>query len=265
HDAVAPAPRKHRFLQRHLGIRVVVETTSYFGVLAFIIFTDDAEIDVTGWKAFDWRRDAVQQAHRTQVDILLKLPPDGNEQSPQRNMIGNTGIADGTKIDGVETAQLVEPIFGHHPAGLEISLTAPVKILPGKGRVVTAPRVFQCPEAFGHDLATDSIAFDDRNLVMTHSTPAVFVFAKSSSATALLVKRKLGGLRLLTGFCAIIGDAGANAGQGCKQPKGQNDEEAAQPGMVRARGSRWVRLQELDEKPGLAARPVRWPAGDRYL
>src|SRR4029077_11425139 len=83
-------------------------------------------------------------------------------------MIRNTGVSHRAKIDGVETAQPVEPVFGHHPAGPEIGFAAPVKMLPGKSRVVTSPCRFQYAKTFGHDLATDAVPFNDCNLVLVH-------------------------------------------------------------------------------------------------
>src|SRR6202041_3920799 len=52
----------------------------------------------------------------------------------------------------------------------------------------------------------------------------------------------------------------ASANEGRFVESGQHNEEAAQPGMVRAKRSRWIPLPELDEESGLASRPVRWAA-----
>jgi hypothetical protein len=83
-------------------------------------------------------------------------------------MIRDTGIPDRSKVDGVEAAQLIEPIFRHHPPSLQIGLTTPVKMLPSKSCTMAASGDFQNAETFGHDLMSDSVAFNNRDLVATH-------------------------------------------------------------------------------------------------
>src|SRR5208283_1771595 len=170
HDAIAPAPGKHCFLKRHLGICIEVETPAYFRVFALIVFTDNAEIDFSRREPFHWRMNTAQQPHWTKVYILLKRSADRDQQSPQRNMIRNTGISHRTEVDRIETAQLVQAIFGHHPAGLEIGLATPVEVMPGEHYIVAAPSSFKNTKAFGYDLTSDSVALNDRNVIMAHWT-----------------------------------------------------------------------------------------------
>src|SRR5208283_2489254 len=83
-------------------------------------------------------------------------------------MIRDTWISDRAKVDRVKAAQLIEPVLRHHPPGLQIGLTAPVKMAPRKSCTVEPSGIFQDAKTFGHDLMPDSIAFNYRNVVTTH-------------------------------------------------------------------------------------------------
>src|SRR5579864_163191 len=85
-------------------------------------------------------------------------------------MIGDSGISDSAKINGIEIAELVEAILGHHPAGLEISLATPIKMLPGESYVKTPPGGLENAKTFGHDLASDAVPFNDCDLVAIHNS-----------------------------------------------------------------------------------------------
>src|SRR5438477_3943132 len=103
HDAIAPAPGKNSFLYRQFSVGVAVEAPSNFGVFSFIVFADNADVDLSGRKSFERRVDAAKQTDWPQIDVLLKGAPDGDQQAPQRNMIGDSRISDGAKINGIET------------------------------------------------------------------------------------------------------------------------------------------------------------------
>src|ERR1700678_896917 len=81
-------------------------------------------------------------------------------------MIGDAGISYGAKVDGIEAAQLVQPIFGHHATGLQISLATPIEMLPGKTYVMAASGGPQNSKALGHFFMSDAVSFDHCNLVI---------------------------------------------------------------------------------------------------
>lgn len=72
------------------------------------------------------------------------------------------------KIDGVEAAQLVDGIGGHHPSGFKVSLAAPVKMLPGKRDVMASSSSFENAKPFRHHLESDAVPFNDRDVVAFH-------------------------------------------------------------------------------------------------
>src|SRR5579862_8975391 len=91
-NSVATTPREDGFLNCHIRFCATMESASNFGVLTLVVLAHDAQIDIPGWEVFDGGFDSAQQSHGTQVDILLKCTPDGDQQSPKRNMIGHSGI-----------------------------------------------------------------------------------------------------------------------------------------------------------------------------
>ena len=169
HDAIAPTSGEDCFLYRQFSVRVAVEASSRFGVLSFIVFADNADVDLSRRKSFKWRVDAAEKTHRPQIDVLLKRAPDGNQQPPQRNMIGDSWISDGAKIDGVEIPQLLEAILGHHPASLQIRLATPIKMLPGKIHLKATSGGLENAKTFGHDLVSNAVPFNDCDLVSIHN------------------------------------------------------------------------------------------------
>src|SRR5713226_3117045 len=97
---------------------VAEKAATYFGILTLIIFANNAEIDFTRFKVLDRSFNAFQQLYGAQVDVLTEGPPDGNQQPPQRNMIGDSRVSVSSQINGVEGAKLFKAICGHHAPGL---------------------------------------------------------------------------------------------------------------------------------------------------
>jgi hypothetical protein len=65
--------------------------------------------------------DALPQLDRAQVDPEVKLLADGQQQRAQRDVVGHAREADCAKVDGIEVAQAVERVGGHHPAVLQVA------------------------------------------------------------------------------------------------------------------------------------------------
>src|SRR5277367_2146697 len=72
-------------------------------------------------------------------------------------------MADGAEIDGVVEPQPVEPVLGHHPPGLGVTLTAPVELVPAQLKAVGARRSFHRGDPLGHDLVPYAVASDYRD------------------------------------------------------------------------------------------------------
>src|SRR5262245_22142568 len=58
---------------------------------------------------------------------------------------------------------LLQPILGHHPAGLAIGFARPVEMIPLEFDSETAPRRIEHPNAFRHDFPADTVARNDGN------------------------------------------------------------------------------------------------------
>src|SRR5437879_105865 len=118
HDAVATLLGKDALLYRDLKVGVAVESSTGFRVFAFVVFANDAQINVPRRTVLDRRINALEQPHRPQVYILLEGATNGYQQSPKRNVIGHAWIANCSQKDRVKGTQLIKAIKGHHFPGL---------------------------------------------------------------------------------------------------------------------------------------------------
>ena len=76
----------------------LVEVARREGTPAYLV-DDEGDVDVAWLAARQWRADAGHEAHRSQVDVLLKLAADRDEQAPERNMVRHSREADGAEED----------------------------------------------------------------------------------------------------------------------------------------------------------------------
>ena len=100
--AVGAMAREDRFLDDDFPLGTGVHGAAQVGVFAFGVFAHHKEVDVA-WLAPDQRAGhALEQAHRAQVDVLVKLAAKLEQRPPQRDVVGHGGRpAHGTKVDGV--------------------------------------------------------------------------------------------------------------------------------------------------------------------
>ncbi len=159
-DAVHAAPREHTLLNGNLVLGVFVLYTADRRVLTFDVLAHDVEIDIPSFLADEWARYTVEQAHGSEVHVLIEFATDRNQQSPERDMIGNRGEADRAEIDGIMCTQLLDAVLRHHAARLEIAFARPVELLPNEVEAVLPTRGLQHAHALGHDLGADSVARD---------------------------------------------------------------------------------------------------------
>ena len=104
HDAIARTAGKDILLDHHLKFCVAIEASTCFGVLALTVFPNDDEVDVSGVAAAEWAGYSFQQARGAAVHILVESAADRDQEAPQRSVVGYSGIADRSQIDGVERA-----------------------------------------------------------------------------------------------------------------------------------------------------------------
>ena len=80
---------------------------------------------------------------------------------------GTPRMADGAEKNGVEGQELLEPVLGHHAAGLEIGLAAPVEVSARRARsqiAVRRSRARAMPS--GTTSFPDAVAWDHGDLVV---------------------------------------------------------------------------------------------------
>src|SRR5207237_2263854 len=122
---------------------------------AFRILTDDDKVDVLRCAVGERGRDAFEQAHGAQVDVLIESAPNWNQQAPQRDVVGDARIADRAQKHRVELLELLEAVFRHHAAGLRINLAAPVKMGELVRKAEFLPGCLENPQSFRYDLMAD--------------------------------------------------------------------------------------------------------------
>src|SRR5262245_22908343 len=130
-DAFDAGTRENGLLHSHLPRRSLAESTSYFRIFALdvLAYNDDVEPLETGHRTFDAR----QKPHRAQVDVLIERAPDRDEQTPERDIVGNLGSTDRTEQERVTGVEGFESVERHHPSGAPIMIRAPVTNAPLSG------------------------------------------------------------------------------------------------------------------------------------
>ena len=123
-----------------------------------------------GWASLRWPRvglftgqralHAFEQPHRPKIDVLLKLTPNRNQQSPQGHVVQHRWETDRAKKYRIERRQLFNTIRRHHCAGFEITLATPVEMLEIKGDIEARSDGFKHLETFGHDFDADPVTRD---------------------------------------------------------------------------------------------------------
>jgi hypothetical protein len=110
----------------------------------------------------------VKEAHGAEIDVLAEGAANGDEQAPKGNVIRDAGVADRAEEDGVEGAELLEAVGGHHPAGVQVRFAAPIKFLPAALETKAAAGGFEDANAFRNDFLTDTVAGNYRDLEGFH-------------------------------------------------------------------------------------------------
>ena len=148
-------------LHAHLEVRALIHAPADVGVFALVILAHNIHVDIAGLIAVHRRGDAGQQAHRAQVDVLLKLAADRDQQTPERDVIRHTREADGTKENRIAPRELPQPVLRHHRAGLGVALAVPIVMLEAVVEAVLLANRLKNAQPFGHNLVADPVAGDD--------------------------------------------------------------------------------------------------------
>src|SRR6267154_215972 len=167
-NAIDSASREDCLLNGHLVSGALIQAPANVRVLSFVVLANDGEIDLTGLPIFQGRFDSVEKANGTKVHILPECASDGDEKSPKRYMIGNTGMADRAQKDGTEGGQLAQAILRHHFPGLHIGLATPVKGVPVHLKVEAPAGRLEHTHTFGYHFLSDPVSCDNCNVECFH-------------------------------------------------------------------------------------------------
>jgi putative intracellular protease/amidase len=100
---------------------------------------------------------------------LVEALADREAQAPEGQRIRQVRVADRAEVDGVETAELVQPVLRHHAAGLAVEIAAPGEVHHLQLEVARAGlERAQDLEARGDDLLADSVSGDGGDAVAAH-------------------------------------------------------------------------------------------------
>src|SRR5690554_5821368 len=134
--------------------------------------------------------DAGQQAGGADVGVLIEGLADVEAQAPEGHVVGDIRVAHGTEIDGVEGAQRLQAVFGHHPPRGAVEVRAPVEGFAFEGETTLARRHrLQNLDSRRNHLLADSVARDHGDTIVRHAcsfcSPAETAHPRSESTSPL--------------------------------------------------------------------------------
>jgi hypothetical protein len=164
HDPLTSVLGEQRRLHRHLtAVAPGTEVTAAEpGVLTLGVLPDDDPVEFGAVRLAQRALDAGQELHRPYVRPLVEVLADVQPQTPETDVVRDSGPADRAEVDGVEFLELVEAVLGHHPAVLGVVVAAPAELLPVKGETAVrgiGERVQHGPAGFD-DLDADTVGGD---------------------------------------------------------------------------------------------------------
>ena len=102
-------------------------------------------------------------------------------------MVGHVGVTDRAEQDRVGGPQLLEPVGGHHRAGLALVLAAPRVLVVGQREAEALRGVVEHGGGGGRDLGADPVAGDQRDAVgARHARDQRCARARISATTSSL-------------------------------------------------------------------------------
>ena len=166
--AVDTDARHHRFLHHHLALGAREDSSADAGVLALGVLAHDVHVNLAGLAraavaTHDRRDDARHQTRRSQVDVLIKLPPELQQRAPERDVVGNLlGPADRAEEQRVVSANLVLPVVGQHlPVLLEVVPGGEIEVVELQIDLELGRRCLEHTNALGDDFLADAVPWDD--------------------------------------------------------------------------------------------------------
>ena len=83
-----PLRREHRLLRHHLALGALEHAPADVAVLALGVLADHEVVDVAGLAAGERAGQALEQAHRAQVDVQVEPAPEVDQQAPGGDVVG---------------------------------------------------------------------------------------------------------------------------------------------------------------------------------
>ena len=168
HHAVHAAPGEDALLHRHLVLGAREQAPSDLRVLALVVLAHHVEVDLLRTASRERRSEALQAAHRAQIDVLLEVAANRDEQPPQGDVIRYSGKAHRAQEDGVAAGNGPDAVRRHHAALARVVLAAPGVLVPVKGDPEAAAGRLEHPLPFRHHLPADSVPRDCRDPKLLH-------------------------------------------------------------------------------------------------
>src|SRR4051812_34865711 len=167
-DPIHALAREGTLLHHHLLVGAFVKAAADGGVLALVVLAHHPEIDVPRFAIAQRRGHARHEADRADVCVLAEPAADRDEETPQRDVIGNAGESNRAEEDCVVLADPVEPVARHHLAVLLVMLAAPGKAVPLELHAELPPSRLEHADSLGHDLVANPVSWNHRDPVALH-------------------------------------------------------------------------------------------------
>ena len=165
-------------LHAHFVLGPAVKPSADRRILTLVIFAHHPEVDVARLAPHQRRRHARHQSHRPHIGVELELAADRDQQSPQRDVIGNGRESDGAKVDGVVMADFREAVIRHHLAVRGVVIAAPGFFVKLECDVEFPAGGFEDAHALGKHFLADAVAGNDCDFVRVHATSIIGNFSK---------------------------------------------------------------------------------------
>src|SRR5947209_6764404 len=115
-------------LDRHLVRCISLEAPADAGVFAFGVLANAEHVDGLRRAIAERRWDAVQNAHGSQVDVLVEALPDREQESAKAHVVGHGWKPDGAEIDRVMIGEDLQSVGRHHHAVFQVVGAGPGQI-----------------------------------------------------------------------------------------------------------------------------------------
>src|SRR5215831_17626171 len=160
HDPIATLAREDRHLGRLLELGALEAAPTDGRIFALVVLAHDQIVDVARLAVGERGLQTMEEAHGSQIDVLLEAAADGNEQAPQRYMVRDARPAHGAEVDGVVLGDLFKTVGRHHGTGLGKPLAGPVVAVPGVVDPEPRSHRLEHAHALRHHLVADPVTWD---------------------------------------------------------------------------------------------------------